>query len=519
MKYQVFSDNEWIYPDSEISTQNKAELHSARGADVCFQILTDHVLKDGEKMTASFDLAGCTAMVYQLLPAHVGENSAADRLTTKNYDEVKHFVTRKAPFDVYELTVPIDSPETEGGRAAFFVRINVEENAPVGVFEADLSIVMGPHALLVPVRIKIYNVQVPKLEEAEFHMVNWLPYDSTARYYNEPKWSEKYLEYIAAYMDNQIDMRTDYLMIPSGEPVYDENGRVIDFDFSRAELMGNMALEKGYNCVMGGFSVHWHRWDRATTYVLWDKEVDALSIEGYRQLKLYFTRAWECVQKNGWTGHYMQCIMDEPQFAGSTNYRAITSICRQCMPGIMINDPVETPDLGGAIDIWGVKQAIYEKYINEFKALQEMGEQMWIYTCGFPAGYTMNRVIDIPLVASRLVMWMCYKYGCTGFLHWGYGSHNPEGREETVYRARDDRHFPPGNSFVVYNGKNGPFYAVRGHSQRTGAIDYELFNILGKRDKERALAIIEKVCRTFDDYEWDAASLDNARIELLEALG
>ena len=76
MKYQVFSDNEWIYPDSEISTQNKAELHSARGADVCFQILTDHVLKDGDKMTASFDLAGCTAMVYQLLPAHVGEGFA-----------------------------------------------------------------------------------------------------------------------------------------------------------------------------------------------------------------------------------------------------------------------------------------------------------------------------------------------------------------------------------------------------------------------------------------------------------
>ena len=40
-----------------------------------------------------------------------------------------------------------------------------------------------------------------------------------------------------------------------------------------------------------------------------------------------------------------------------------------------------------------------------------------------------------------------------------------------------------------------------------------------KRDKAKTLAIIEKVCRTFDDYEFSSSALDNARRELLEALG
>ena len=31
MKYQIFSDNEWVYPDSEIGTAGKAELFAARG--------------------------------------------------------------------------------------------------------------------------------------------------------------------------------------------------------------------------------------------------------------------------------------------------------------------------------------------------------------------------------------------------------------------------------------------------------------------------------------------------------
>ena len=43
--------------------------------------------------------------------------------------------------------------------------------------------------------------------------------------------------------------------------------------------------------------------------------------------------------------------------------------------------------------------------------------------------------------------------------------------------------------------------------------------VVGLKDKEKALAIIDKVCRTFDDYDPTAAALDNARREVLEALG
>ena len=79
--------------------------------------------------------------------------------------------------------------------------------------------------------------------------------------------------------------------------------------------------------------------------------------------------------------------------------------------------------------------------------------------------------------------------------------------------------YPAGNAHVVYPTEKGLWNGVRGHLQRAGAIDYELFAILGKKDQELAKALIEKVCRTFDDYEFSAAALDNARRELLEAIG
>ena len=131
----------------------------------------------------------------------------------------------------------------------------------------------------------------------------------------------------------------------------------------------------------------------------------------------------------------------------------------------------------------------------------------------------MNRIVDLPIAASRLPMWMCCLYGARGFLHWGYHRHNPEGREDVGFHATESRDYPPGNSFVVYNGDGRPWYSVRGHAQRTGAEDAELLLQLQKKNKELANTIIRKVCRSFEDYESSAALLDEARHELLEALG
>lgn len=518
MKCQVFSENQWIYPDTELTCPNRAELYAPRGADVCFQVLTDYALKGGETITADFSMEGCEAAVYQLLTATVPLNSDAKMLCTTDYDSVKHFVTRKAPFDVYEITRPIDEGETEAGRAAFYIRINVAANAPVGVFASDLSIRMGDETLTVPVSVKIYNVQVPALADSAFHMVNWIYYGRLANDHKVEAYSDKYMEILDRYLDNQIDMRNDYLMIPSGTPIRDEEGKVVDFDFTAAEMVGNRALAHGFKYVMGGFVARFKVWDDPDHFLLWDRNITVSSIEGYRQLKIYFTRAYECIKRNGWEQNYMQCLVDEPQFPNSLAYRALSGICRKCIPGVIINDPVESSELAGACDIWVVKQAIYEKYIEDYKRLQACGETMWIYTCGFPGGYCMNRIIDLPLPASRLPMWMCYKYDAPGFLHWGYHAHNPEGRYDTNYHT-EGVSYPAGNGHVVYPMGDTVWYGVRGHLQRAGAVDYELFHILGKRDKAKALALIDKVCRTFDDYEFSSEVLDSVRRELLEAIG
>ena len=101
MKYCIFSENEWVYPDSEMTDNVKAELYSPRNADVCFQILTDIILDGNEKIDFSFEADGCSAELYILKPVKVAENSDPVLYTTTDYESVKDFVTRKAPFYAY----------------------------------------------------------------------------------------------------------------------------------------------------------------------------------------------------------------------------------------------------------------------------------------------------------------------------------------------------------------------------------------------------------------------------------
>ena len=523
MKYQIFSENEWVFPDSEITNAGgKAELYAARGSDVNFQLLTDTVLSGGEDF--AFDVCGLDAevIVYQLMPAYVSKNSGPKTHTTDDYESVKDFVIRKAPFDIYDVTKPTDSGKLDAGRAAFYVRINVAYDAVPGQYDGCIILNIAGEKSEIPVALKVYNTQVPKLEDSAFHMVNWIYYKKLAEQYGVELYSEEYRAILGKFFENQLDMRNDYLMIPAGEPIRDENGKVVDFDFTGAEFVGKMAIYYGFKYIMGGFVARFNRWDEPDQYLLWDREVGVSTIEGFRQLKIYFKKAWECVVKNGWQSKYMQCMVDEPQFPNSLSYRALAGICRQMMPGVKINDPVETCDIAGACDVWAVKQAVYEKHYENFRKLQDMGEEMWLYTCGFPAGKTMNRVMDLPLTVSRLPMWLCYKYDCPGFLHWGYHAYNPVG--DIVDGKVDGTtpsggNYPAGNAYIVYLGDGRPWYGVRAHSQRTGAQDYELFNILGQRDKAKAVELIEKVCRTFDDYDGSAKLFDEVRHELLEILG
>ena len=95
MKFQIFTENDWVYPDTQITDpSDSVYLETARNANISFQVLTDIQVEEGTSVT--FDWSGekegeFELIPYQLMPARVEENSGAEIFTTLDYDSVKNF--------------------------------------------------------------------------------------------------------------------------------------------------------------------------------------------------------------------------------------------------------------------------------------------------------------------------------------------------------------------------------------------------------------------------------------------
>ncbi|NLM77395.1 MAG: DUF4091 domain-containing protein [Ruminococcaceae bacterium] len=512
MKIQTISVNRWLYPDDMMQKETDAtELVSAKGGSACVQLLTDMDLRQSECIDFTWSAPDTIALdLYRLIAVQVEANSARDRLTTMDYESVADFVTRRAPFMVYDAMEEVVAgacvPE---GRLAFFVRVNVAAGSAVGFHECVLRLNVGGQKAEINIKLAVTQAIIPPLEQASFGVVNWLDLKRLAEAHKVKQDSSEFWKITERYVKHQLDMRSNHLMLPSGVPLRDENNRVVDFDFAMTEKLGKMALRAGFSYVYGGFVARFKQWNDSEHYLLWDRDIGVSSHEGYRQLKLYFEKLWALVLENGWEHNYMQCMVDEPQFQNSLSYRVLGGICRKCMPGVVIHDPVETTTIEGALDIWCVKQQVFENHLEEYKALQALGEEMWIYTCGYPAGKMMNRVLDLPLAATRLVSWMCSRHGAKGFLHWGYNSYHTDAPfEKTCLGTVTGDFMPPGNSFIVYPGNEGPLYSVRAQLQKLCAEDFELLTQLTRKNPQLADEISGSVCRSFEDYETDPGKLD-----------
>lgn len=515
MGIQFFDENTWLYPDTVLPASEQAPpaLFLARGGHAGLQILTDWVLPENTAVRFSFCAAeGLEAELYQLRPARVEHNSGAKILTADSYEEVSGFVTRQAPFDVYDITLPVEGGVLQPGRAAFFLRFFARGDLPPREAKMQICLTAGGFSLERTLSLCVTNARVPALQETGFAINNWLKLPELAAAYGLQTDDPVFWNLVDAYLDNQQELRCNHILLPSGEPVRGSDGTVTGFDFSLCIKMGEHARKKGFAFLYGGFVARFHVWNEPEHYLLWDTDVSATSLEGYRQLKLYFTALRQAVQEHGWAGHWMQCLVDEPQFPNSLTYRALSAICRKLMPGVLINDPVETTDVPGGMDIWCVKQSVFDQYRPVFKELQRMGETLTVYTCGFPAGRWMNRATDLPLAAGRLVFWMCAKENFAGFLHWGYNAYNGMNPwKESCYRDGSVL-YPPGNSFIVYPGKKGPVNSLRAQLQLFGAEDCELLRQLPEKRREE---LTSRLCSDFEHYETDPACFARVHRELL----
>ena len=528
MRVQALDIGTWIYPDSEIIEENvQVELDSARNGDACFQILTDLTTEKGTTVTWSLEGADAHigVEVSELRPVLVKYNSGAVNYNAIDWENVKDFVVRKAPYEVYDLTRPISDGMLWGGtgKTAFFVQLNVDTEETSGEKQLILKLTVGTETVDVQIKLRVHKAVLCDPEYSPYSMAYWPIAPSISYIHKVERFSEEYYHYVEMNLKQMKNMRCNHVQLPTPIPVKDDEGKIIDFDFSECDRYAEIALNLRFRYINSGFIAKWKAWRDNKFYLKWDMDTEVETMEAYRQLCIYFERTKEFIERHHLENTYWQSFVDEPQLENSVAYKALACVSKKFLPNVKIMDPVETPNVVGSCDIWIVKQAVYEKYKELYDTLMEMGEKLWVYSCGFPANKWMNHIIDLPLSATRLIIWEGIKRGMDGFLHYGY--HDFQEGMDTMYDTnfgrifqKEMRYFPPGNHGVIYTDGKVIYDSVRAHVQRISAAEGELLMKLRETDKDLCTEIINRVCTTFEIYTDDSGKVEEARRALLDEL-
>ncbi len=517
MKFSVFSDLEWTYPDTALTDRRSVELSCAKNGHTGFQLLGEALPeKSALQISMEWENEGDHPAVesFELIDIGVEENTGAKLYTTTDYESCKAFVTRKAPFRVYDCLRPPEGV-LQGTRLALYFRFTAPPELSAGEHRGTLTVFAGEEKLSLPVRLQVYSAVIPKLPEAKLSFIHFFSYQNLALQEKAQPDTEEYWEAFRRYVRAQQELRCSAIMLPPGEAVFSPEGK-ISFDFSRAVRAAEIAFEEGIRKVCGcqiakrrdappyGYTLNWETPGR---------KAETASIERY------FSTWRQIVAEKGWEGRVMQSLADEPQPYSAAAYRELATCAREYLPGVPFLEAVETPNLGDALDIWIPKQVHYEEKREDYERLRAEGKTLWFYTCAFPAGPTMNRSMDLPLVQCREVFWMGFFYDFTGFLHWGFNYH--EGKDLWNFACCEDpqsgKKFPAGDSNIVYPGKNGPWRSMRYEAQRGGVEDFELLRQLERKSPKEARDLVRRICTSFRAYNTSASAFESNRRLLLEA--
>ena len=93
-----------------------------------------------------------------------------------------------------------------------------------------------------------------------------------------------------------------------------------------------------------------------------------------------------------------------------------------------------------------------------------------------------NRFIEQPLIKTRLLHWINFRFGATGYLHWGWDFWSDNCLEETAGIIPEAGNIMPGgDAFITYPGNGKILSSIRLEAMRDGIVDYELLKMLEQR--------------------------------------
>jgi hypothetical protein len=418
---------------------------------------------------------------------------------------------------------------------SIWLTIDIPLNADSGGYVSSITVKSQQGDKSIPVSLSIYPFTLP--QERHLKAVEWYTTEEFERFYGiKEKYSEAWFSMLKIYAENMVSHRQNVFSVPmkSIEIRRLADGE-LEFDFSRFDQIARVFWNTGkMDWLETGFLTRFGDGDWFSTEIFLN-DIEVTDLETGNKVILpgkniipYLIPAFEShLRQEGWLQKTLFHVKDEPSIHNAIAWMEMSNYFHKYAPDLKRIDAIETTFLLKDIEVAVPKLDALGVWYDSYKEWQQCGNELWFYTVGIYQGsFFPDKTIDMPLIDSRIMHWLNYKYDAIGYLHWGWNQWN-----ENPYQ---DVGMHIGDAWHVYPAKDGVLNSLRWEQMRNGIQDYEYFwllenkistlkDSLGSRfdwidPKHRSKEIAGRVVMSLSEHSDDPQVLYAAKKEILDEL-
>ncbi len=475
-------------------------------------------------------------------PRGVGDEVPAPRWRAVGYVPVKKNTPQTPPEELAGVApglfpdplLDVGSLTLEAGQAQpVWLTISVPQHVAAGEYHGSVVIADGDTRVELRYTIKVASAVLPT--ERTLRIANWYwAEERVMKHFGvDSQYSEAWWRMMEGFLRNLWAHRQNVFWAPRYEWVcrFVAYSGQLKLDFSRFDrwcrilqgLGGDFWLDGPFLTVRDGYD---GTLEVPVPIALGNRiDIRRLScddprVEGF--LCQFLREYARHVKEMGMAGRVLIHVGDEPHGEQMKDYARIAPMAHKYAPGLRIIDALDVSGdyefFDEHVDVWAPLLGRYDEHIDVIRARRAAGKQVWHYTCLFPRGSHPNRFVDYPLLKTRILHWINYRWDLTGYLHWGWNAWTPDPFSDLEPEWGGGTTLPAGDAFIVYPGSDGVLDSIRYEQMLEGIQDYELLKELGKRNPQAAQEIAGEATPSFADYVREPARFRSLRTRLLSGL-
>jgi len=333
------------------------------------------------------------------------------------------------------ITVPA------GQTRSIWLTFNIPQDAKGGVYKGDVKVMTSAGEDSIKVKVTVWPFSLPK--NIPFAMTQWFQPAIIAKYHCVKLYSEDFWQLLDVYAADMEAHRQNVIFtsIVGGDSligiIKTKKGHY-KFDFSHFNRWVSIFLKHNFQYIEGSHIFGNVRVldEILGSVVIVEKKSNKNCIspdeEYIRILKRLIKALRDHVKDEGWADRYIQHVFDEPSKKQVQNYLFMVKLIRDVWPEVPLVDAADSDQsFFDAIDII-VPLIDHRNVYYDVDKYKKMGKTIWSYTCNHPRGQYPNRYLDQPLIMTRIIPWLFWRYGISGYLHWAYAHWSPHHKNDRI---------------------------------------------------------------------------------------